>query len=129
MCAARLAVTVTTYLAGTFLDRFYVINNHRFYSPAQLVRGFAALSDLLDKTWSQVASPLPLDTCLHFYRTWGSAFPTFQLFVLVDLYITWHSGISPSATRMTCATSCTCGVIQQHDHDIRKFLRVQLVSV
>ena len=35
-----------------------------------------ALSDLLDKPWSQVSS-LPPGTCLHFYRAQASAFPLF----------------------------------------------------
>ena len=47
---------------------------HHFCFPAQLVGG-STLSDLLDKSWSQVSSLLPSGMCLHFYRAWGSAFP------------------------------------------------------
>ena len=48
-----------------------------FSVPAQLVRGFA-LSDLLDKPWSQVSSRLPPAT-LNPPATQGSAFPLFSL--------------------------------------------------
>ena len=44
----------------------FVFFNH-FYFPAQLVVGGFTLSDLLEKSWSQVSS-LPPGTRLHFYR-------------------------------------------------------------
>ena len=53
-----------------------------FYSPAQPVRDFA-LSYLMGKPWSLVPSLLPPSTCLHFHRTYGSAF---TLFMLVDCH-------------------------------------------
>ena len=55
---------------------------HHLYFAAQLVGGFT-LSHLLDKPWSQVSSPLPLGTCLQYYRAYGSAFP-----LLDDFYRT-----------------------------------------
>ena len=39
---------------------FFVVVDHHFYFPAQLVGGFT-LSDLMDKPWSQVSSLLPPD--------------------------------------------------------------------
>ena len=50
-----------------FFSLFFV---YKFYCPAQLIGGFS-LSDLLDKSWSQVTSLLPPGTCLQFLsRVW-----------------------------------------------------------
>ena len=53
--------------------------DHHFYFPAQLVGGFA-LSDLLDKPWSQVSSLLPPGTCLQFLSRIGVSIPTARRF-------------------------------------------------
>ena len=57
---------------------FVFVLNH-FHFPAQLVGGFT-LSNLLDKSWSQVSSPLPSGTCLHFLSRIGFSIPTARRF-------------------------------------------------
>ena len=55
---------------GSIMNGIFL--NYCFLLPSQFVMVFT-LSDLLDKPWSQVTSLLLPDTCLHFYRTQGSA--------------------------------------------------------
>ena len=57
------SVRVVQYQLFTFFFFF----EHHFYFPAQLVGRFT-LSDLVDKTWSQVPSLLLPHKCVHFYR-------------------------------------------------------------
>ena len=61
---------------------------HHFYSysPAQLVRGFVTLSDVLDKLWSLVPSLPPPRYVPSFLSRTGYSIPTFRLFMLVDLH-------------------------------------------
>ena len=58
---------------------FYFFSRHDYF-PAQLVGGFT-LSNLLDKSWSQVSSLLPQGTCIQFLSRIGLAFP-----LLVDFH-------------------------------------------
>ena len=57
-----LPLTVTATASLSFFHR------HFHFPAVRLVRG-VTLSDLVvDKTWSQVSSPLPPGARLHFYR-------------------------------------------------------------
>ena len=58
---------------------FDSIFDHHLHFPAQLVGGFT-LSNLLDKSWSQVSSPLPSGTCLHFLSRIGFSIPSARRF-------------------------------------------------
>ena len=59
---------------------------------------------LLIKLWSEVSSLLPPDTCLHFYRAYGSAFP-----LLVDFRRTSTlptRALTLSANDFLCKKQC-----------------------
>ena len=59
---------------------FFLVFNHHFYFPSQLV-GVFTLSDLLDKPWSQVQFLSPPGTCLHFSSRIWFTFP-----LLIDFH-------------------------------------------
>ena len=79
--------TARLYLFIYFCYSLCIFLIHRFFFRAQPVIIFV-LSDLLDKPWSQMSS-LPAATCLHFFSCIGFiSIPTFQLYMLVDVYRT-----------------------------------------
>ena len=58
---------ISTFSPGV-LVRGHGIHNHRFYFPAQLVRGFTLSLVLWTSSGHRCRPFSPLGTCLHFYR-------------------------------------------------------------
>ena len=71
------------YIQHTGIVFVFASFNHTIFSPGQPARGLPS-SALLDKSWSQVSSPLSPRYMPPLLQRIGFSIPTCQLFMLVD---------------------------------------------